>query len=162
MSEPFEIAGHVKWFDVGRGFGFVVPRNGLPDAFLHAARLRDDGFELAPPGASVLCEAVEVCGGLRVVRVLSVDTSTARPPRQSNSRVTVQPESSWERATVKWFNRVRGFGFLAPDSGGPDIFAHMEMLRCCYFTELRRAQVVEVRWGMGPKGRMAAELRPVR
>lgn len=163
MSEPFEVAGIIKWFDMGRGFGFVVPHNGLPDAFLHVSRLQDGGYDTARPGAGVLCEAVEVAHGLRVVRVLSMDDSTARPSRQSHAHVIVQPEGEWVRATVRWFNPVRGFGFLMCAAGGPDIFAHAETLRCCHFRELLRPnQVVEVRWGMGPRGRVAAELRPAR
>ncbi len=69
------------------------------------------------------------------------------------------PESDWERAQVKWFNRVRGFGFLTRGEGTPDIFIHMETLRRFGFTELRPDQIVQVRWGHGSKGCMAAELR---
>ncbi len=61
---------------------------------------------------------------------------------------------------VKWFNRVRGFGFLTRGEGTPDVFCHMETLRRFGFTELRPGQIVQVRWGMGSKGCMAAELRP--
>ena len=61
---------------------------------------------------------------------------------------------------VKWFNRVRGFGFLTRGEGTPDVFVHMETLRRFGFTELRPGQMVQVRWGHGYKGCMAAELRP--
>jgi CspA family cold shock protein len=65
-----------------------------------------------------------------------------------------------ERARVKWLNRVRGFGFLTRGEGTPDIFVHMETLRRFGFTELRPDQIVQVRWGNGEKGCMAAELKP--
>ena len=61
---------------------------------------------------------------------------------------------------MKWFNRLRGFGFLTRGPRTPDIFVHMETLRRSGFTELRPGQVVLVRYGRGPNGLIAAELKP--
>jgi CspA family cold shock protein len=72
----------------------------------------------------------------------------------------VAPESNWEQARVKWFNRVRGFGFFTRGGETPDIFVHMETLRRCGFTELRPDQVVLVRYGRGPNGLMATDIKP--
>ena len=80
------------------------------------------------------------------------------PPARTH--VTVTPTSGLERAQVKWFNRLRGFGFLTRGEGTPDIFVHMETLRRFGMTELRPGQIVLVRFGPGPKGLMAAEVRP--
>ena len=158
-----EIAGIIKWFDASKGYGFIVPDSGMPDVLLHVTCLRRGGFQTAYEGARVVCEALNRPKGLQAFRVVSMDESTAvRPPQVTPARthVTVTPTSGLERAVVKWFNRVRGFGFLTQGEGTPDIFVHIETLRRYGFAELRPGQLVEVRWGYGSKGKMVAELRP--
>ena len=157
-----ELTGVIKWFDVSKGFGFIVPDNGLPDVLLHVTCLRRDGFQTAYEGARVVCEVLQRPKGLQAFRVLSMDETTAIHPSQVPPRthVTVTPTSGLERAQVKWFNRPRGFGFLTRGEGTPDIFVHMETLRRYGMTELRPGQTVLVRYGPGPKGMMAAEVRP--
>jgi cold shock protein len=157
-----EISGVIKWFDVAKGFGFIVPDNGMPDVLLHVTCLRRDGFQTAYEGARVICEVLQRPKGMQAFRILSMDESTAIHPAQTPARthVTVTPTSGLERAQVKWFNRLRGFGFLTRGEGTPDIFVHMETLRRFGLTELRPGQTVLVRHGPGPKGLMAAEVRP--
>jgi CspA family cold shock protein len=157
-----ELTGVIKWFDVSKGYGFIIPDNGLPDVLLHVTCLRRDGFQTAYEGARVVCEVLQRPKGLQAFRVLSMDESTAIHPSQIPPRthVTVTPTSGLERAQVKWFNRLRGFGFLTRGEGTPDIFVHMETLRRYGMTELRPGQIVLVRYGPGPKGLMAAEVRP--
>jgi CspA family cold shock protein len=96
--------------------------------------------------------------GLQASRILSMDETTAVQPAQSSSP-TVTATSGLERAQVKWFNRLRGFGFLTRGEGSPDIFVHVETIRRFGLTELRPGQFVLVRFGSGPKGLMAAEVR---
>lgn len=162
--DVFEIAGTIKWFDVGKGYGFIVPDSGEGDILLHVTCLRRDGFQTAYEGARVVCEVLDRPRGLQAFRILSMDETTATHPSQlppSRTHVQVVAESGFEKATVKWFNRVKGFGFLTQGEGSEDIFIHMETLRRFGITELRPGQDVLVRFGEGPKGRMAAEIRPV-
>jgi cold shock protein len=135
-----ELTGVIKWFDVSKGFGFIVPDNGMPDILLHVTCLRRDGFQTAYEGARVICEVLERPKGLQAFRIVSMDDSTAVHPAQMpppRTHVTV-----------------------TPTSGTPDIFVHMETLRRYGIAELRPGQTVLVRFGPGPKGLMAAEVRP--
>jgi CspA family cold shock protein len=162
-ASVIEIAGVIKWFDVSKGFGFIVPDNGMADVLLHVTCLRRDGFQTAYEGARIVVEALQRPKGLQAFRVLSMDDSTAIHPAQMpapRTHVTVTPTSGLERAIVKWFNRLRGFGFLTLGEGTPDIFVHMETLRRYGIAELRPGQTVLVRFGPGAKGMMASEVRP--
>ncbi len=161
--ELIEITGVVKWFDVAKGFGFIVPDNGMQDVLLHVSCLRRDGYQTILEGTRIVALIQQRDRGYQAFRILSMDQSTAIHPSQMppvRTHVQVTPTSGLERALVKWFNRTKGFGFLTRGEGTEDIFIHMETLRRFGLTELRPGQVVLVRFGPGDKGLMAAEIHP--
>ncbi len=157
------VSGRIKWFDVGKGFGFVLPDGGGPDILLHVTCLRRGGFVTALEGTEVVCEVHRGERGLQALRVLSMDASNVVHPSQmppSKAVAQVTPTSGLERVVVKWFNRTKGYGFLSRGEGTEDIFVHMETLRRYGLMELRPGQEVLVRFGRGEKGLMAAEVHP--
>ena len=158
-----EITGVIKWFDVAKGFGFIVPDNGMQDVLVHVTCLRRDGYQTVLEGTRVVALIQKRDRGYQAFRILSMDQSTAVHPSQMppvKTHVQVTATSGLERVLVKWFNRTKGFGFLTRGEGTEDIFIHMETLRRFGLTELRPGQLVLVRFGDGEKGLMAAEIHP--
>ncbi|HEY1708461.1 MAG TPA: cold-shock protein [Rhizomicrobium sp.] len=163
VSAAQQVAGMVKWFDTTKGYGFIKPSgDGQGDILLHQTCVRQSGFKAAYEGATVICEAVQGPKGLQARRLISLDNSTAAPQPPTvdrTERYVAEPKGEAFDATVKWFNRGKGYGFVSRGANSPDIFVHMETLRRCGIRELHQGQHVRVRTGDGPKGELAAEIR---
>ena len=107
-ASVIEIAGAIKWFDVSKGYGFIIPDNGLPDVLLHVTCLRRDGYQTAYEGARVVCEVLQRPKGLQAFRILSMDESTAIQPAQlppPRTHVQVTPTSGLLRWVDKLLSR---------------------------------------------------------
>jgi CspA family cold shock protein len=62
--------------------------------------------------------------------------------------------------TVKWFNDAKGFGFITPDAGGEDLFAHFSAIKMQGFKTLKEGQKVSFEEAQGPKGKQAVNIEP--
>jgi len=165
-EDAFEVTGVVKWFDSVKGYGFIIPSDGSSgDILLHLSCLKESGHDVAHEGATVVCKAVRRSKGLQALQVIQMDNSTAVSlahdgnGRDHDAAPHVVASSDFERATVKWFNRAKGYGFVTQGEDKADIFVHMEVLRNSGMRELIPGQRVQVRYGQGPKGLSVAEIR---
>lgn len=163
--ETVEFRGRVKWFNATKGFGFVTTESGTGDAFLHITVLRQAGHEDIAPGVTLGCHATKGPKGLQVMRITSVDLSTAGPmPRPEMAQAVPSPEaqsddSDFVVGLVKWYNAERGYGFVCPQATDKDVFVHAATLRRSGIEGLTPGQTVRVRVTTGPKGLQVAEIR---
>ena len=170
-GELAPITGRVKWFDATRGFGFLVSDDAEGDVLLHFSVLREHGRRSVPEGATIECIPVRLPRGLQCKKVLSIDLSSALPqtPRASMSsaeradrKALAEAAGEFEPVEVKWFNRVKGYGFVNRSGDPEDIFLHMETVRVAGLGELQPGEQLEARIASSAKGLTAVELREPR
>jgi CspA family cold shock protein len=148
----------VKWFNPEKGFGFVELADGSGDAFLHIAVLECGGHDTVLPETKLRVQVGQGQKGRQVTAVLELDASiaVASPPRMSGDRVRPDPATASEiHGTVKWFNGQKGFGFVAAEDGGKDVFLHISIVDRAGIQVLPEGQQVRMRVVKTQKGREA-------
>lgn len=165
------ITGSLKWFDATRGFGFLVSDDVPGDILIHFSVLKEHDRRSLPEGAVVECLVAQQERGFQARKVLSIDLSEAvlpESPRTSASTgeridpaALLDQAGGFEAVRVKWFNRLKGYGFLVrEEEDGQDIFVHMETVRRGGLGDLVPDQPLRARIAEGRKGPLAVEVEP--
>jgi CspA family cold shock protein len=161
-GSPRQVHGQVKWFDPGKGFGFVIAESGGPDILLHANVLRNFGQGSVVDGSEISIVVQDTERGLQAIEVLSI-----LPPINANSmplRDMVEftaddiANRPVEPARVKWFDKGKGFGFANVFGNNDDVFIHVEVLRRSGLSDLQSGEAIGLRMVDGERGRMAIQI----
>jgi len=166
MSEEEPVAqilhGQVKWFDPAKGFGFVVAEGTSADILLHANVLRNFGQGSVADGARITVRAQQTQRGYQAIEVLSIE-----PPQGLGVSLIEEAAPGTteellalplEPARVKWFDKIKGFGFANVFGKPEDVFIHVEVLRISGFDDLQPGEAVCLRIVDGRRGRMAVQV----
>lgn len=144
--ETFEAQARVKFYNSRKGFGFVQLDSG-EDAYLGIRAVGERGAQAFRPDIAVKVRCARTQRGIVVDEVLDI-TDPSRNPVEVTG-------------TVKFFNETKGYGFVAPNDGGNEVFVHLSAVLRSGMDTLRQGAAVAMDVVLSPRGREARSVRPL-
>ncbi len=167
VPEERKIEGIVKWYDLSRGFGFIVADEEEGDILVHASCVRAFGAPALRDRDRVTASIIDTPRGRQVSRLIEItseaceDIPASPAPderRPTDIAAAAAPQGVFLPARVKWFDKHKGFGFVNVYGDRRDVFVHMETVRAGGFTTLQPGEAVLVRTTRGPRGAMVSQV----
>ncbi len=156
------ILGRVKWFDPVKGFGFVLSDDGGEDILLHANVLRNFGQSSVADDAIIDLEVQQTERGVQATAVHDIRPAEGAIIPSLADFQEFDPEvlraAPLVPARIKWFDKVKGFGFANTFGDEGDVFVHIEVLRRSGLADLQAGEALAIRVIDGKRGRMATEV----
>jgi cold shock protein len=153
-GDGVQVEAVVKWFNLTKGFGFVAPLDGSPDAFMHVSVLTRAGMQQVAEGTKLLVQIGQGPKGRQVLQIAQVMGMTEVPSTVPRAAMSDGPTEELT-GTVKWFKSDKGFGFVAPDDGGKDVFVHKSVVLRIGLAQLDSGQRLKMTVHTAQKGREA-------
>jgi CspA family cold shock protein len=147
-SQPH--SGIVKWYSYKKGYGFITSPECKNDILVHFSALDAANIRNLRPGDKLTVEITETASGIQAKRVIAFEDATYSPHNSQSFQII---------GKLKWFNRVKGFGFVLPEQGGEEIFVHATIFQRANLMGLQPGEAVEVSVIRGPKGLEATNIK---
>lgn len=153
------VIGQVKWFDAGKGFGFIVAEGVEGDILLHANVLRNFGRSSVAEGAQIEFVMQQTDRGRQASEIREIkapDLQALAAQKIESAHIPEVPaDIPLEPARVKWFDKAKGFGFANVFGSGDDVFLHIEIMRHYGLSDLQPGEAISVKVIAGPRGKLA-------
>ena len=150
------VFGHVKWFDIDKGFVFLLLEDGGSDVLLHANVLKNFGRTSVSEDTKIEFDFLETDKGRQVSSIYNIlNSEVIKNPKKNDHSVNKITNVDFYPARVKWFNKSKWFGFANIFKSNDDIFLHIETLKRSGLSDLETGEAIVLTVTEGPRGKIA-------
>ena len=151
-----KVYGHVKWFDIDKGFGFLIVEDDGGDVLLHSNVLKNFGRTSVSEGTKLEFEFQKTDKGRQVSIIHNIfNSNNIVNPDKNEILVETKNTINFFPARVKWFNKSKGFGFANIFRSNEDIFLHIEILKKSGLSDLETGEAIVISVAESTRGKMA-------